>query len=362
MTRNKLDEFKNEGRLSNSEILHGSLILTPDQILDALNEDQYERITLQWAYYYIPNNYEKVYQLGSTGDKGRDVCAVIDGENDKWELYQCKHYSTQLSPSKIYLEMGKLCYYTFADEYSIPVNYYFVAPKGINGDLEKLLKNPILFKEKIRENWESKCSTKITNKDILLEDKFLIYFNNFDFSIVDWLEPNEFIKQFKTTPFFSRWFGGGLTKTRSKISKANPTIQDNELIYIKELFNAYADHQKSNISSIKDLETYKKYLKHFNRQRDSFYIADSLYLFSRDVLPHGNTSFEDLKKDIYQLVIDIVESDFDSGLDRLKDTIQEAKKGVFDNNPLKGEISVQDKIGICHHLVNDELISWINNE
>lgn len=360
MKREELDELIDEGRLSNSEILLGSSVLTPNQVLDAIDEDQYEVLTLQWAYYHLKKKYIKVYQLGSSGDKGRDICAIIDKEKDIWDLYQCKHYSKQLSPTMIYLEMGKLCYFSYKKEYSIPKKYYFVSPKGVGSDLEKLIRNPELFRMQISENWEKYCEKKIEKGlQIKLSGDFHRYFNVFDFSIVDWIEPNEFIDQFRHSPFFSRWFGGGLSKTRKKLPTATKEIQENELIYIKEIFKAYGDYLNKTIEEVKDFSDRKELINHFNRQRDSFYVADSLYQFSRDVLPYGNKSFEQLKDDTYHLIIDIVESDFENGFERLKAAIQEAKRGHFKNNPLNQEINMQDRTGVCHHLVNDERINWV---
>jgi hypothetical protein len=81
--------------------------------LQLIDEDTYEEIILCWAKEYLKNKYETVIQLGGAGDKGRDVCGYTDFKNDKFDLYQCKHYSKQLTYSSIRLEFAKLVYYTF---------------------------------------------------------------------------------------------------------------------------------------------------------------------------------------------------------------------------------------------------------
>ncbi len=355
----ELEKPKNISRLSNSEILLGP-VLKPNQILEALDEDQYEELVLQWAHYHVTKQYIKVYGVGGAGDKGRDVCAIVNEEKQVWDLYQCKHYSSMLSPAEIYIELGKLIYYTFNKDYSVPRKYYFVSPKGIGPKLLGLIENPEKLKQELKNNWADKCEKGITTKEnIKLEGEILKYFDTFNFSIIDWLEPNTFIDQFRQTPFFSRWFGGGLNKTREELPKANKDIEKNELVYIREIFAAYSDYLNRFISSIEDISDKQELLNHFQRQRDSFYIADSLYQFSRDELPYNSNSFEELKDEIFSLIIDIVESDFENGFIRLKEAIKEAKRGSFNNNPLFYEIKVQDKEGICHHLVNDKKIRWV---
>ena len=70
-------------------------------------------------------------------------------QNGPWDNFQCKHYDHPLAPSDIWLELGKLCYFTHLGEYSIPRQYYFVAPRGVG---TKLLRAPGKSQMHLRPN------------------------------------------------------------------------------------------------------------------------------------------------------------------------------------------------------------------
>ena len=129
----------NKGRLSTIDILTGPVIPHIDR-LRMMNEDDFEDLVLEWAHEYLQGKYDKIRQFGGSGDKGRDVLGYYkDGEID---IYQCKQYSSLLSPSTFWVELGKLCYYTFEGEYKIPKNYFIVTSLGLGPTLLDLLDNP----------------------------------------------------------------------------------------------------------------------------------------------------------------------------------------------------------------------------
>ncbi|MFF5995186.1 hypothetical protein AAGS61_10565 [Lysinibacillus sp. KU-BSD001] len=81
---------------------------------------------------------------------GRDVIGYLKySQNDEaeWDNYQCKHYDKALTPQVALLEVGKLCYYTFIGEFTVPKNYYFVSSRGIGPKLAKLIDNPERLKD-----------------------------------------------------------------------------------------------------------------------------------------------------------------------------------------------------------------------
>jgi hypothetical protein len=58
--------------------------------------------------------YGLVERAAGAGDMGCDVIATVDPaiENGPWDNFQCKHYDHPLTPGDIWLELGKLCYFT----------------------------------------------------------------------------------------------------------------------------------------------------------------------------------------------------------------------------------------------------------
>ncbi|WP_257207797.1 ABC-three component system protein [Priestia megaterium] len=367
----QITEPKYNLNISNQQLLMGNYIPPIDR-LKIISPDEFEELIEEWIYgYLIPkyNKVEKVIRIGGAGDKGRDVIAYTTYSKDPkkaiWENYQCKHYNGALAPSEMWVEFGKLCYYTYIGDYSVPNKYYLVSPQGVGGTLHDLIVNPNKLKSGLIENWDKKCLKGITKtKQVKLTDEFKTYVENFDFSIIDSISPGELIEQYQGTIYFPFRFGGGLQKLPKRPDKAPEEINKKELLYVKKLYDAYSSHKNSKINNINDLKNYKVLMRHFNRQRTYFYQAESLKVFERDTIPEGLNTFIDLKEQIFHGIIDVVYEDYDDGLERLKATTQVARNLVIGGgNILENFINGNDKCGICHHLANEEdfeeEITWV---
>lgn len=100
---------------------YGKTIL-PIKRVELFSPDEWEEFIEEWLD-VKKNEYLEVERLGGAGDKGRDVIAYITDKkksNYKWDCYQCKHYSAPLTPTQVYVEFGKIIYYTFKNEYPVP--------------------------------------------------------------------------------------------------------------------------------------------------------------------------------------------------------------------------------------------------
>jgi hypothetical protein len=363
----EIEEPKYNTRVSNYQLLVGSYIPPIDR-LKIISPSEFEELIEEWIYGYLRTKYEKVARVAGAGDKGRDVIAFEkyskDG-NDVWDNYQCKHYNEPLKPSEIWVEFGKLCYYTYIGAYNIPRRYYLVSPHGVGGKLYDFIMKPESLKSELIKEWDKYCLKKITKThEVQLTGDFKKYVENFDFSIVDVINPVELIEQYQQTPYFPFRFGGGLKKMPERPREAPKEIKQEEVIYVRKLFEAYSSHKKQKITSLDDLKAYKILLKHFNRQRIYFYQAESLKVFERDSLPNGVNAFDELKDEIYHGIIDTVYSDYKDGFERVKATTQQARNLVISGeNIFSSFITGNDKCGICHHLANEEdleeEITWV---
>ncbi len=148
-----------------------------------MDEDSFEQFTLEWLYGCKKSKYSSISRIGGAGDKGRDVVAYHnDGSVD---YYQCKHYNVALMPTNYYLELGKLCYYTYKKEIPVPKEYFIIASNDVGTSLQDLIDNPSTLITKLIENWDTYCKTKITKTvEIPLDAPFLDYINSFDFTII----------------------------------------------------------------------------------------------------------------------------------------------------------------------------------
>ncbi|MDK9719520.1 MAG: hypothetical protein OEL57_16685, partial [Trichlorobacter sp.] len=106
--------------VSASSVITGQYVAPIDRI-KLFSNSQWEDFVLEWAD-SLRDNYERVERCGGAGDMGRDVVALATSKKnvELWDNYQCKHYDHPLWPSDIWIELGKLVYYTFTGEFSYP--------------------------------------------------------------------------------------------------------------------------------------------------------------------------------------------------------------------------------------------------
>jgi len=327
--------------------------------VEQFSPEEWEEFTEEWAS-SLKTSYVRVARFAGSGDKGLDVVGFItDGTfNGGWHNYQCKHYAKSLAPNDIWMEIGKIIYYSFTGEYPPPEKYYFVAPKGVGTMLGKLLADPEKLKNKARENWPKYCDTIVENVDSGLEGDLLNYFEKFNFSIFSSKSLVELIEGHSTTTFHSVRFGGGLPV------RPTPDVPPDEIAtiesrYITQLYEAYSDHTGEEINDERSMEKRLELKRDFLRQRERFYHAESLRNFARDTVPPG--TFDDLQEDIFQGVIDVYETDHDDGFARMKATVSQSARLSVISSPLSTATKVQDKQGVCHQLANENRLIWVHN-
>lgn len=350
------------GRLTNNDILFGSPMLPSDR-LKAMPASEFEVMISEWGNaYLIPSGiYVEVTKCSGAGDKGRDVIAIVDHDKDIWDNYQCKHYKDVLAPSDVWIEIGKLVYYTFIKDYSVPRLYYFICPQGLGPKLNDLLKKPDELRKGLLENWDKKCTKDIHGgkSPVPLSDELKAYIAAFDFGIFRGYDPLKLIGEHQKTNYYAARFGGGLQQRRPDPKTPPATVAKQELTYTNQLFEAYSDHTKTAITDEAELAPHTDLKAHFVRQRESFYNADALMQFSRDNLPPETNHFEDLKDDVFTGVIDIHNKTYPDGYERLIATVSQAKVIQLNNSPLVNYIGQKDREGLCHHLANDKKLVWV---
>jgi len=347
--------------ISNYNIVSGSPIPAIDR-LKIISDTEYEECIAEWCVEYLKQKYLKVKRNGGSGDKGRDIVAYKNDAED-YDLYQCKHYKAPLSPSDIWIELGKLIYYTYQKEYKIPDKYYLVAPLGVGRLLSEYLENAEKLKQELINEWKDKCESKITKEKIIpLDSNLEAYILNFNFSIIKELAPFEFLEQYKTTKYFIVRFGGGLIKFREAVPETPIMIEKSEIVYVKQLLDAYSDFKKNKIQS--DVELKQKYpdlFDHLLRQRKKFHSALALQRFVRDTLP-DDSFFVRLQKDIYDGLIEIVNAEYNDGYQCVKEVLKEASRLQLSNiivNHENFKFSIDDRGGICHQLANENKFNWV---
>ncbi|MGX7140032.1 ABC-three component system protein [Facklamia languida] len=139
---------------------------------------------------------------------------------------------------------------------------------------------------------------------------------------------------------------------------------DQEMVYIKALFDAYSDEYSTRISK-ENLHTCpQKYLNNFNDQRKNYYSAESVNRFVRDGILDGEDHFDMLVEETYDGLTETIESEYDNGYKRLCETLKQVSQ-ISLNGAILAQIPVliNNKVrkGICHILVNNERFKWVQN-
>lgn len=333
--------------------------IAPRKRVEIFSPDDFEQFITEWLYGCKQHEYEQAIRLGASGDKGRDVVAhALDGSVD---YYQCKHYASSLAPSKYWVEFGKLCYYTFINEYPKPTNYYIIASNGLGNDLQELVDNPKEINKKLAENWVTYCQSKITkSKKIRLQGAFKTYVEKFDFSVVKTYSIDRVIQEHLNTKYGIFRFGGVNTK-RPEVLSVPPQIENEELDYIRALFDAYSDFLKCIVMEEHHITDNPTCYKDFNMQRKRYYSAESIKRFVRDTFTSAD-EFAVLEDEVFAGVIDTIDDIYSNGLDCLKTVMKHVSsintsKCILDSK--LNYIGNMERQGVCHMLVNDGKIKWV---
>ena len=333
----------------------------PQLRLKTMGEDEFERVVGEWAYSCLrkEKKYSNVALLGGSGDSGRDLVAYIDDNMQKFDIYQCKRYEKPLSPSTYMIEFGKLCYYTYIGEYVVPNKYYIVASNGIGQSLRKLIEHPKQINTELINTWDEKCGKKrqIIAEGIKMTDSLRKYIEEFDFSIVSDIAPITLLDEFSKSPWYKYHFGGGIKK-RPTFEKPSEQVKKSEktMPYVKQLLKVYSKEAGQVYETQEDLKNNQKLYKHFMRQREGFFSAQSLKRFARDELLNED-SYNSLKGQVEFGIMDVYENEYSSELERVKETTKQANSLGVSCEEIK-DVTIYDKTGMCHELVNDEKIIW----
>jgi hypothetical protein len=320
--------------------------------------DEWEGFTEEWA--SSLTDYAIVRRFAGSGDMGLDVAGFtnVEGFSAPWDNYQCKRYDHALRPADIHVEIGKIIYYSWLREYTVPRRHYFAASKDVGTTAAKLLLDPAKLKESVRQAWEKQCRHHITTTvDVTLTGDLLAYFDKFDFSIFGSKTVLELIAQHATTRYHSIRFGGGLPMRPSPhVPPTEPATHETR--YVRQLLDAYGEHLGEDVPDLAALELQLPLQKDFSRQRERFYSAEALRNFSRDTVPEG--TFDALQEEIFQGVVDICEGPHSTGLERMRATVSQAAQVASTSNPLAPATRTQDRQGICHQLANEDRLNWVS--
>lgn len=145
-------------------------------------------------------------------------------------------------------------------------------------------------------------------------------------------------------------------------------LADHELTYATELLAAYADAAKVSEMVREDLSApgNARYSRDFDRQRKYYYMAETIREASKDMLKLKESEcFDKAKGEVFDYIIQTCDRPYDDGYKRLCAVIERAGGTGFSkaiDDMLLNWMGPGEKQGVCHMLVNDKKIRWVDDE
>lgn len=143
-------------------------------------------------------------------------------------------------------------------------------------------------------------------------------------------------------------------------------IQPDEMEYVSQLYRAYEETTGEPVDCAEDLSV--DYRKHFDFQRTNYYSAECIHREIRDSVRDDEEDCFDFLKDEIETGITIEASPlthYDNAVERINAITNKAGNVVLSRNTdnfLFGWIGVSQKMGVCHMLVNDARLRWVDED
>lgn len=333
--------------------------LTPAQRVSLYSPNEWEDFVYEWVT-ELRYHYEQVKSLGGPGDGGIDIAAfnTVEGFEAGWDCYQAKHYEKQLTPSDAFPEMMKIFRFGLRKHGTLPNIYYFVAPKGCGGKLNRLISTPSEFKEWFLGEIDSRAAgyNGYSQEEI---DNIRELAEATEFTIFRSLELADMVRAHSETRYHFARFGGQLP-ARAIVENTPDLPTIHETRYIEKLVDIYAELDPESCTDVASVTLHNRYGPHLQRQRESFYAAESLRLYARDAVPEG--TYEYLLEDIYFGVIDTAEADYETGMERLRAVLAQSGRLDLGSHSLIRRSNNRDRQGCCQQLANADRLTWVSHD
>ena len=332
------------------------LPVPPQQRLFFYSGDEWELFIREWATALQPS-YVQIKRLGGPNDREVDVAAfkTTAGFEGAWDCFQGKHYASALTLSDVLPEILKVFINVAAGQYVLPDKYAFLAPQGCGSTLNRLLSKPTKLRETFLKKIEHD-NDPIAGLPVEVANAVRSLAQDTDFSMFGSIEILDALEVHRQTSYHVARFGVPLAPRPS--TEAPPEdVREHEARYVAQLMQVYSEKHPDEDFANAELSSHPKTGKHFQRQRISFYSAESLRLYARDSVPEG--TFEALQDDIHAGVIEVAEAEHATGMARLSQVLIISGQLDLSSHTLVSVSSLDDRKGICHQLANEDRLIWM---
>jgi hypothetical protein len=301
--------------------------------------------------------YVSVKVLGNAGDKGRDIEARLQPDlvDDSWDLYQAKHYENRLTPGNAYPELVKFFLHLLAKSYPAPRKYYFCAPKNAGPELHDLLADPDTLRAQLLAAWKA-GTHGLKDQVTKLTPEMEAFVTAFDFKRFEECQVVDLL-DWHAQDAIAHCALFGIEPERGDDPEVPMQAQPFEMTYVEELVRAYeeAEGVPTDLAKVLGNEIYSE---HLAAARETFYAAEGLKRFSRDIYVEDEFGklLDMVKKGIRLKVNSPL---LKTGLQRHDAAIDAVQGLAVTDSALHSRLRGGDLPGACHHLVNEKHFKWV---
>lgn len=142
-------------------------------------------------------------------------------------------------------------------------------------------------------------------------------------------------------------------------------IQHEELPYVSQLYRAYGETADVEVKNKSDLAAIN-YQEHFEQQRKTYYMAETIHHEIRDsIRPDEEDCFDVLKDEIEYGIYQTSRKTYPDPVSKVDAVMERASIIPISQNTnmiTYNWIGAGEKQGVCNMLVNDERLKWVDED
>ncbi|MEU4806370.1 ABC-three component system protein [Actinosynnema sp. NPDC023587] len=318
--------------------------------------DEWEEFIREWAT-ALAEDYFQIKRLGGAGDKGADIAAFKTDRQFEgpWDCFQAKHYKEPLGYAVAAAEMLKVFTSVIDGAYCLPESYQFLAPRGLSTPFNMMVSKPTTLRNKFLDRLvEGDALVKGLDNVMLgaVQDLAAVT----DFAMFRSVEVLDALDTHSRTRWHAARFATALP-ARADGEIPPEQYMPAEARYLQQLLAVYVERAPDKITTLDSVAGVPKLGRHLQRQRVSFFRAESLKAYSAGAVPPG--TFEKLQEDIHAGVVDVAEGDHTDGYARLGQVLAQVGSLDLSRHKLIDVADMDDRKGVCHQLANDDRLTWV---
>ena len=316
------------------------------EVILTYSGEEFENFIFEWLKFCKQQLNEKtlIYRIGGPGDKGIDIYYQ---NNNEVVYYQAKQYNKALSLNDVIDICVKIFYYVSKEEIPMPTKVRIVSSKGINSKQIQTFTNKAQLKAIVVSDFNAslnRMNIKHTDEELAKAIRLL---EDIDFSMIENIDVDEIILDYyKSDLGTARFYKDQPFRFRKKIEWGGYD-EDKFVLQIKSIY-PNIKIQKTVVSDAKNDYYSCLCLKETDK-----------YLFG------NNCEFDAAIEEVFQ-GINMLFYNNKALEERYVECLKQATQLRISNSALGDNaldiINNADRKGMCHYLVNEEKIGWVDKD